>query len=177
MTKVREEILRKLREMAYQDPNNVIGKIKSVEESDMTCTVTIGNLDYEGIRLSSVVDSNASYSYLVPKLDSWVIVSFLEGSEIDAFVNVVCEIEKIIINATSIIFNGGDNKGLAKVDGLKSKLNTIESSINSLKSIFSGWTPVPNDGGAALKTAINSWAGQTLQQTALTDIENDKIKH
>jgi hypothetical protein len=177
MTKTTEAILKKLKELSYNDPLNVIGKVKAVDEGKLTCTVTIDKLDYPDIRLTSIVDSSDVYSYVVPKSNSWVIVSFLEGSETDAFINVVCEIDKIIIRATSIIFNNGENKGLAKVDGLKSKLNAIESSINSLKNALSGWTPVPNDGGAALKSAVTSWAASQLQQTQLSDIENDKIKH
>jgi hypothetical protein len=35
----------------------------------------------------------------------------------------------------------------------------VDQAINDLKSVFSGWVPVPNDGGAALKTAITTWAG------------------
>ena len=34
----------------------------------------------------------------------------------------------------------------------------VDQQLNDLKGILSGWTPVPNDGGLALKTAITSWA-------------------
>lgn len=81
------------------------------------------------------------------------------------------------INADDIIFNGGKLNGLVKIDDLTKRLNIIEKDINNLKKVFaSGWTPVPQDGGAALKTAAVSWSGSTLTETKRSDYENEKIK-
>ena len=46
-----------------------------------------------------------------------------------------------------------------------------------MKQILSSWSPVPNDGGAALKGAIAGWASNKITQTKPDDIENIKIKH
>lgn len=35
--------------------------------------------------------------------------------------------------------------------------NLVASQLADLKSAINGWMPVPNDGGAALKTALTSW--------------------
>jgi hypothetical protein len=35
--------------------------------------------------------------------------------------------------------------------------NATNSQLNDLKTAIDGWTPVPNDGGAALKTALTAW--------------------
>ena len=75
-----------------------------------------------------------------------------------------------------ITFNGGSLNGLPKIDDLTNRLNIIEKDINSLKSVFSGWSPVPQDGGAALKGAVTSWASSTLTETKRADYENTKIK-
>lgn len=75
-----------------------------------------------------------------------------------------------------ITFNGGSLNGLPKIDDLTKRLNIIEKDINSLKSVFSDWAPVAQDGGAALKTAVTSWASSTLTETKRTDYENTKIK-
>lgn len=75
-----------------------------------------------------------------------------------------------------IVFNGGDLGGLVKVEELTKQINAIEKDINTLKNIFTGWVTVPQDGGAALKTAATTWAGQTLTLTKRGDYENEKVK-
>lgn len=80
------------------------------------------------------------------------------------------------INRENIIFNGGDLGGLIKIEDLTKRLNLIENDINKLKTAMSGWTPAPQDGGAALKTAAASWFGAQLTTTKRGDYENTKIK-
>jgi hypothetical protein len=46
----------------------------------------------------------------------------------------------------------------------------VDQELNDLKSVFSGWSPVPNDGGAALKVAVTTWAG-TPADTACTKLK------
>ena len=41
---------------------------------------------------------------------------------------------------------------------------------------LSGWTPVPNDGGSALKTALSSYISESLKETQVRDIENERVK-
>lgn len=81
------------------------------------------------------------------------------------------------INADNIIFNGGNLNGMVKIDDLTTRLNIIEKDINNLKTVLaSGWTPVPQDGGAALKAAAAAWAAASLTETVRSDYENTKIK-
>lgn len=75
-----------------------------------------------------------------------------------------------------VVFNGGSLGGLVKVEELTDRLNTIENDINSLKQAFSGWVIMPQDGGAALKSAALDWASQTLTLTKRGDYENEKVK-
>ncbi|MCM1380115.1 MAG: hypothetical protein NC044_08575 [Prevotella sp.] len=79
-------------------------------------------------------------------------------------------------NADNIILNGGDLNGLVKIDDLTDRLNIIEKDINDLKTALSKWVPVPQDGGAALKTEVTDWAGAPLTETKRSDYENKKIK-
>ena len=85
--------------------------------------------------------------------------------------------EKIEATCDSIELNGGDNGGLVNVKDLTDKLNNLEKDINKLKQVFTAWTPVPQDGGAMLKSGITTWATQQLVQTQVSDIEDDKITH
>lgn len=190
--KTTEEIIKRLRALMSLKSATIQCTVVSVDKDAATCIVDDNGLEYENVRLTAVVDTIDAFSFISPAIGSWVLISFLNGSDTDAFVSSYSEIEEVLvkakiinldgleelnINSTAITLNGGDNKGLAKVDGLKSRLNTIENSINSLKQAFTAWTPTAYDGGAALKAATASWAGVKLQQTALADIENDKIKH
>lgn len=80
------------------------------------------------------------------------------------------------LTADGVVLNGGSLGGLVKVEELTGRLNTIENDINSLKSVFTGWVPTPQDGGAALKSSATSWAGQRLTPTKRGDYENEKVK-
>lgn len=81
------------------------------------------------------------------------------------------------IDDSAAVFNGGDLGGLINIEDLTSKLNNIEREINNLKTVFSSWAPVPQDGGAALKASVSSWAGKQLTLSKRGDYEDKKIKH
>ena len=81
-----------------------------------------------------------------------------------------------VLSADNIIFNGGSLGGLVKIEELTERLNIIENDINTLKTVFSSWTPVSQDGGAALKTNATSWAADSLTPTTRDDYENDLVQ-
>jgi hypothetical protein len=41
----------------------------------------------------------------------------------------------------------------------------VDNALSDLKDIFSAWTPVPNDGGAALKAALLLWEPGSVAAT------------
>ena len=125
---------------------------------------------------------------IVPKVGSSVKVALTKRG--NAFVVLFSDIDKMeiaISNGTQdtlltisqgvIKFNDGSFDGLVKVSDLVTKLNTLESDLNTLKAAFTAWVVVPNDGGAALKAASATWAGQTLTPTVNADIENPLVTH
>ncbi|OQY03183.1 MAG: hypothetical protein B6I20_05545 [Bacteroidetes bacterium 4572_117] len=193
MSKQQEEIIKILKSIS--ENNKVLtepAKVQSVNEDKHSCVVTIDGYDIEDVRLGAVIDNNENISFIVPVIGSWVLVSYVLGSETDAYVSAFSEVEKIKTKANSLnaeitdiiltgvdsfVINNGDNAGLVKVIGLTDKLNNIESDINDLKNALNSWVAIPNDGGAALKAASASWAARQLTQTNKADIENDKIKH
>lgn len=182
---------------------NVPASVVSVDEATRTCVVeTLGgdeSITIEGVRLMANIDDGL---LIVPEVESDVIVSYstlyppfiCQFSAIKKLLLVVSEntvsvevnedgvlVElndtKISLTDGKIQFNDGAFDGLVKVAELTDKLNTIEDSINALKQVFSSWTPVPQDGGAALKAAVGTWAGQQLQPTQQSQIENTKVTH
>lgn len=141
--------------------------VKNIDTTKMVCDCTPldGSADFLDVRL------NANYTKgftLIPKDKSIVIVTQL--SDATAYVSMVSEVDEIYLA-------GDDNGGLVKVQDLVSKLNNLESDLNSLKTVFSTWTPAPGDGGAALKLAAATWYAQQLTPTQVTDLENKKVLH
>ena len=66
-------------------------------------------------------------------------------------------IDKLVLTAGAVIMGA---EGGAQLVALS---NLVTSQLNALKAAIEGWTPVPNDGGAALKTALTAlfltWPG------------------
>jgi hypothetical protein len=68
----------------------------------------------------------------------------------------------ITLNATGIVdINGNADFAVAFTD-LKTVIDEIQSDITALKNVFSAWTVVAQDGGAALKAAAATWFGTPL---------------
>lgn len=83
----------------------------------------------------------------------------------------------IKFNSNNVLFNSGTNEGMVKIIPLVAKLNALESQVNALKTILASWTPVPNDGGAALKTLVSGWAVSQMASTQKSQLENTNVKH
>lgn len=150
--------------------------VKSVEGE--TCTVLVGELEVPDVLLTPADEGADGKLLITPKEGSQVTVADLSGGELRHLAVVHWgEVEKISLTADSIELNGGDNGGLVKIEALTDKINNIEKDINKLKQAFTTWVPVPQDGGASLKSGVASWAAQQLVQTQVSDLEDDKITH
>ena len=163
-------------------PVKIVGTVKSVDENASTCIVVGDNeIEYECLLQAEVCDG----LQIIPKVDSTVIIAnpkysspyVVMFSDVDKFYLQVGDSSMTITNDGKIQLNDGSFGSLIKIQELVNKVNTIENDLNTLKTAFSGWTPVPNDGGAALKAAAGSWYGQQITRTQVSDIENKKITH
>lgn len=102
-------------------------------------------------------------------IDEKILVEWPESEEEES--------TTIEISETEIVFNGGELLGLVKIEELTARLNEIEGNIKQLQTDFSGWTPVPNDGGASLKAIITAGFGiEIIPDSQVEDFENEKIK-
>lgn len=70
---------------------------------------------------------------------------------------------------------GGDADFMVRHAPLKAVVEEIQNDIATLKQAITTWVPVPNDGGAALKTGLTSWAGTALAQN-IDDAKISEIK-
>lgn len=152
----------------------VTGKVESVDEAAGTCVVDAisGNATTQiiDVEFQAVVSDGL---LIIPRVGSEVKVLFSKFT--DPFIVQYSEVEKIYLSADLTQFEDGALGGMVKVIPLTKKLNDIENDINNLKTIFSSWVPVPNDGGAALKLASASWYSQQIIPTKQSEIENTKI--
>ena len=141
-----------------------------------TCSARIGDLVIPGIRLSPVKKGAEKGLLITPAGGSSVLVADLSaGTMRELAVIGFTEIAAIELHVGEI--NGGSNNGLANVKELTGRLNLIERDINALKSVFKAWTPVLQDGGGALKTALDTSWSSTLTETREADIEDTKVTH
>ena len=152
------------------------------ESKTMVAIGTGDQLEYHDVLLGLDV------LYKKPKSGTKCLLGIIENNGAQAFLITCDELDELLfqtsdadlklqISGDSWVWNDGENKGLVILPAAVQRLNLIEQSINDLKGIIAGWTPVPNDGGAALKSAATSWAADPLVETQEGDIENEKIKH
>lgn len=150
-----------------QQERILFARVVSVDNSSKTCDVkTLADemLMFD-VRLMA---NDGNGVLLVPSEDSIVGVSMV--NDIEGYVSLFSQID-------SIQYGDGTFDGIVKVIDLVEKLNILESDLNDLKTALSGWTPVPADGGAALKAALTSYFSAILTETVKEDIGNEKITH
>jgi hypothetical protein len=76
----------------------------------------------------------------------------------------------------SIKMLDGSYGGLVKAPELKIQLDKTNEVVNAIVNALTTWTPVANDGGAALKTAATATIG-TKVVGDYSNIENEDITH
>lgn len=172
------EIREKIRRIANGNGSFTCFTAKVTSVDGDTCDVELEDMKLTDVRLRAVVNGEDSKILVTPKTGSHVLVVDLSGNLSQLVVVGYSEVKKIEINVTDkIIFNGGNNHGLVKIEALKSRLNNIEQDINNLKTVISGWSPVSQDGGAALRLALSTWFVNMLQLTQRSDMEDTNITH
>ena len=149
--------------------DSLVCKVISVDLPTNTCYCEPinGDSEIQNVKLTTNTTGAGVGFLLIPKINSLVVVTFLDNSS--AYVSMVAEVDEVNVNGKTL-------GGLVKVIDLTTKLNNLENKVNALITGISGWTPVPNDGGAALKVALTTWFSSSLTPTVRADIENILIK-
>lgn len=165
-----------------------VGTVTAVDK--VARTVDVQPLDESapllGVNLQANQESTVGVVQ-IPREGSFVAVGFVQDGaagmvllcdDIEEAQVVVKDTDtaSIVVNEDGIVMNGGGLHGLVKVESMTQRLNLIEDDINKLKQSFMSWTPVPQDGGAALKGGVASWAGKQLAKTKVKDTENERVK-
>ena len=162
-----------------------IGEVTAVDEDTRTCSLTSTvdkrTIDYSDVRLSA---ENNDGLIQIPSIGSTVV--FIKMPNLENYVISFTDIDKLIcyidsnnyfeFSSSGFVFNGGTLDGMVKVNSLVTKLNNIETLLNKFVTNINAWTPVPNDGGAALKTIFTGNPVTALTATVKANLENTKIK-
>jgi len=158
-------LLIRILEDEFSNKYAFVGTVKTVTGNLITVTALTGGGEYSDIRLQAHPGNGI---LIIPSVGSYVIVGRMTGNS--GYVAMTSA-------ADSIQLLDGSYGGLIKIDDLVTKINNLEQDLNTLKSNFTGWVVVPNDGGLALKTATTTWSGNTITETVNADLENTDITH
>ncbi len=154
---------------------------KSVDWDAFTMTATgqSDSLDYEEVLLGrgSVMKK--------PVVGTLVLIGIIENNGANTFLIDAENVEeyliedesgfKVVLNANGMTLNGNQFGGIVKADELKTQVDKNTAIIQAIQQALQSWTPVPEDGGAALKALTG--AIPSMQRANLGSIKNDKIKH
>lgn len=175
-----------------------VGVVISVDTINDTCEIEpMDGPNHPAAKLRAVEDSNFDSRVVIyPKVGSKVVYLFVNNDPNNVIVVSVSDFEsiiiqnspssfklniaadgKVVIDSPEIKFNNGPNGGLVKSEPVSDSFNDVINVINVLKDIFTSWTPVPNDGGAALKALAAAWASSMMSNVAQTAYENSDIQH
>ena len=140
------------------------------ELGELTCSVEVEGLVIDEVRLRASTAEEDAQLLVRPAIGSVVILGSLTG-DLDQLVVLSCD------KAEEVLLMGGHFGGLVKVGPLVDQLEQLERSIEELRQGIASWTPVPNDGGAALKASLARWTAKPLERTSRKKLENSKIRH
>lgn len=141
--------------------------VKSVDETKLTCVVTLlDETEVPDVRLKAAVDNVKDGLVQIPEVGSSVLVALIGNKAENRFVI-------LYSNVVKVVFYGGENGGLVNWPALKEELDKTNEVVAALVNSLTGWTPVPNDGGAALQIYANTQlTGKAVGDYANKEDEN-----
>ena len=161
---------------------STVGEVSEVDENARTCTITPANgtAKIVGCRLQSGIDSQSGF-VMIPKEGTNAVATFINNQT--AYVAMMDELEKIIVDTDLVQFNGGNNGGLINIDPLVDKINALENALNSLIQSYN--THIHNTTATIGPTAVvgvitpttSSGPTQIQPTTQKSHLEDEKIVH
>lgn len=183
-----EQIKQALKSFSRTTAATMIGSVTEVDEAQAIISVDLGNgFIIDDVRLRATVDENTGGDhgfYVIPKVGSMVFIIRIGPADdfvavgFEKYDKIICKGENasFVVTNDQVIFNDNelDSYGV-DINNLIDKINQLEQHVNNLKTVFTNWIPVPQDGGYSLKTAALTWAGQQITQTTVDNIKDPKI--
>jgi len=190
MTK-EEQFIAALKGNVIKDDNGFHPVVQAVvtKVRASTCNVKLvsNDLELSDVLFSATEDNDKGF-VLIPKKDTNALVGLIGSDENSLYLVRVDEVEKVslkigtttlVIDEDGTVYNNGVNGGMVKVQGLTTKLNNLESALNGLVSEFNAHIhDAPQAPSGTIPTAPPKVSSsQSLTQTQVGDLENDKITH
>ena len=156
---------------------NITAIVNVVDKDNNTCDITTPKGQQLTVRLRALLDGSENGVIVYPALNSQVIISLIENNRDTAYVSQYGEVEEMVINfpggikavlnADGVVFNGGTNNGMVKINDLVTRLNNLESAFNSHTHILT----LTSGTGTAAPTIL------PVTETVISDLEDPKVKH
>ncbi|MGE0635984.1 MAG: hypothetical protein AB7G44_04970 [Bacteroidia bacterium] len=168
MSELKEAIERMIKPLLQKQV--VVGKVKSVDMSALTCDVTvIGSYTREGVRLKAVEDSVLKGFILKPKVGSDVTIRMVENDRNMWELSAVSEVDGIYLK--------GDQWSLVKAETLKQVMDVNKQFIDAFKQVLATPIPEPGNGAnSAFQAALNGVLS-SLNWGDHSNIDNTNVKH
>lgn len=148
-----------------------LAKVTEVDKEKRLCDVEpLEGAELFDVKICAVQLKQTNGFWIVPKVGSQVVVTMLGQNA--GFVSMFSEVEEIYLQTSET-----DNGGLIIRKELATEIQKNNQFLNTIRTAFNTWVPVPSDGGLSLKTLIIPLL-QNLQTANIgTHIENEKVKH
>lgn len=186
---IHNEIHEHLQRLVHKGDALQTGTVMSVDTEAMTAKISLTLDDdkapTDGVLLN-VMLQNVGGFYLIPDANCNCIIGNVDGRARKHLIwaakyvklSITIGSQTLVTDNDGWVFNGGNNDGMVLLMPLLNALQTVQKDINKLKNIFNTWAPSPNDGGAALKSALTgaTYPTNLLTVTQQNDLENTKIK-
>jgi hypothetical protein len=159
-----KEAIQKIMEEKIGGSASMLCTVTAVDGSTCSVTTLDTEIDLYGVRLQAAASNGI---LLKPKVGSIVVITPI--TDFEFVVVMFSDIDEITLL-------DGSFGGLTKTQELKTQLDKTNQVVQALVNSLTTWTPVANDGGAALKAfATSALAGKVVGD--YTDIENTLINH
>jgi len=177
--------------VTYQD--HLIAMVTSVDLDEQTGIATHDGIEIN-FRLSACIDEDKQGVTLYPAVDSYVLLAPIEGNETDCYVAMYSKVDQvelkladhsitiskdggIKIQSNQIEINSGKNGGVVNAKELEKQLKTLSQRVDAIYNAIQLALPMPNDGGANLKTTMLTALNAAPLPPDFSNIENPKFTH
>jgi hypothetical protein len=159
-----KEAIQKIMEEKIGGSASMLCTVTAVDGSTCSVTTLDTEIDLYGVRLQAATSNGI---LLKPKAGSIVVITPI--TDFEFVVVMFSDIDEITLM-------DGSFGGLTKTQELKTQLDKTNAVVQAIVDTLQQWTPVSNDGGAALKAFFPT---KLLTKTVgdFSDIENSKIIH
>lgn len=168
--------------MKFMQPATTVklirGQVISLDEERLT--VDVQPDDNEAAPLLQVAcnvlqDGTGNGVFVLPENGANVLVVAIGNEyymlQTDKVKKVWMSTEGVSMEMGEFIALNDAEEGIPMLPKLREEIDKINAFLEEIRQVFNSWTPVPNDGGAALKAQMTS----ALSGLQLADLSNEQV--